>query len=590
MMTRLYPFVILFLLALLVACRNTPTAQQEGTQAVEPPSVEQLLKKAGRGQSEKAQKLRLSAAELAFAQGDIESSSTILAQITQASLPLAEQMQISALTAEIALAQGQNKAAMAALEQPAPAHLDELPLSQQIRYQQVRARVLEANGQALAALRVRLYIAPLLEEEAQQASNDEAIWTLTKDLAPSIHETLGDSVLDGWLTLARSVSEAGALLYQQQDAIRTFVQNNPGHPAAQKLPPELLQLLTQQDQYLSRVALLLPQQGSLAAVGQALRDGFIAAQWQALKAQGRAPLVDVYDSERISDMDAFYQQAKASGALMVIGPLEKPLVRQLAMREQLPLPTLALNYADVQHSGPADLFQFGLAAEDEAREVARRAAADGMRRAVVMVPKSEWGERVLDVFHQSWSALGGELVAVEYLDQPVQISDQVANLLRQLRATSDGFASADFMFLAATSQQAQQVKPTLAYHRAANLPVYATSHLYNGSLMAGQGRDLEGIFFCETPWLLDASNPLRQQVASNWPEANSSLGRLYAMGIDAYHLASRLSLLKDVAGSSYEGLSGQLSLDNNLRIVRRLPWATFRNGQVQRLSPIGEAP
>jgi len=588
MMTRLYPFVIFCLLALLVACRNTPTAQQEGTQAVEPPGVEQLLKQAGRGQSEKAQRLRLSAAELAFTQGDITAASTILAQITQASLPLDAQMQISTLTAEIALAQGQNEAAMAALEHPEPAHLDELPISQQIRYQQVRARVLEANGQLLAALRVRLYIAPLLEEEAQQISNDEAIWTLTKHLAPSIHETSGDSVLDGWLTLARSVSEAGALLYQQQDAIRAFVQNNPAHPAAQKLPLELLQLLQQQDQSLSRVALLLPQEGSLAAVGQALRDGFIAAQWQALEGEGRAPLVDVYDSGQISDMDEFYQSAKAKGAVLVIGPLEKPLVRQLAMREQLPLPTLALNYAEVQHSGPADLFQFGLAAEDEAREVARRAAADGMRRAVVMVPKSEWGERVLDVFHQSWNALGGELVAVEYLDQPVQISDQVANLLRQLRATSDETASADFMFLAATSQQAQQVKPTLAYHRAANLPVYATSHLYNGNLTAGQGRDLEGIFFCETPWLLGADDPLRQQVASSWPEANSSLGRLYAMGIDAFHLASRLSLLKDVAGSSYEGLSGQLSLDNNLRIVRKLPWATFRNGQVQRLPSIGE--
>jgi len=589
MMPRLRPFVIFCLLALLVACRNTPTAQPQGTQAVEPPSVEQLLKQAGRGQSEKAQKRRLAAAELAFEQGDIGTASTILAQITQASLPLAEQMQISALTAEVALAQGQNEAAMAALEHPAPAHLDALPIAQQIRYQQVRARVLEANGQALAALRVRLYIAPLLEEEAQQASNDEAIWTLTKHLAPSIHEASEGSVLDGWLALARSVSEAGALLYQQQDAIRAFVQNNPGHPAAQKLPSELLQLLTQQDQYLPRVALLLPQQGVLATVGQALRDGFIAAQWQALEGEGKAPLVDVYDSEQISDMDEFYQHVKATGAVMVVGPLEKPLVRQLAMREQLPLPTLALNYADVQHSGPADLFQFGLAAEDEAREVARRAAADGMRRAVVMVPKSEWGERVLDVFHQSWNALDGELVAVEYLDQPVQISDQVANLLRQLRATSD-VVSDDFMFLAATSQQAQQVKPTLAYHGAAKLPVYATSHLYNGSLTAGQGRDLEGIFFCETPWLLDASDPLRQQVASSWPEANSSLGRLYAMGIDAFHLASRLSRLKDVAGNSYEGLSGQLFLDNNLRIVRKLPWATFRNGQVQRLPPIGEAP
>jgi len=598
MMLRLRLLVIFCLIGLSMACRNTEEVAHTGGQAVEPPSVEQLLKQAGSGQSVKSQRLRLAAAEQAFAQGDIASAVTILAQITQAALPLGEQMQISALSAELALAQGQKEAALVALEQPWALHLDELPAAQQLRYQRIRALVLEANGQELSALRVRLYIAPLLQE-AERTSNDEAIWRLTQQLAPSMTEPSGDTVLDGWISLARAVSTAGALLYQQQDAVRAFVQENPRHPAAQNLPPELAQLLEQHSQSLPRVALLLPQDGSLAAVGQALRDGFIAAQRQALAEGEAAPVLDVYDSNQISDMDEVYQQAKAAGAVLLIGPLEKPLVRQLAMREQLPLPTLALNYADAQHLVPADLFQFGLAAEDEAREVARRAAADGKRRAVVMVPKSEWGERVLDVFHQSWNTLGGELIAVEYIDQPIQINDQVANLLRQLRArplvadtTQDELpttdvpltnAAVDFMFLAATTQQAQQIKPTLAYHQAADLPVYATSHLYGGHLTAQQMRDLEGIIFCETPWLLGTDTPLRQQVTQIWPQAGGSLGRLYAMGIDAFHLASRLSLLKEVAGSSYEGFSGQLSLDKNQRIVRQLPWATFRYGQVQPL-------
>jgi len=605
MILRLRLLVIFCLIGLSMACRNTEEVAPTGGQAVEPPSVEQLLKQAGSGQSVKSQRLRLAAAEQAFMQGDIANAVTILAQIAKATLPLGEQMQISALSAELALAQGQKEAALAALEQPGALHLDELPAAQQLRYQRVRALVLEANGQKLAALRVRLYIAPLLQEEVERTSNDEAIWRLTQQLAPSITELSGDSVLDGWISLARAVSAAGGLLYQQQDAVRAFIQANPSHPAAQKLPPELMQLLEQHSQSLPRVALLLPQDGSLAAVGLALRDGFIAAQRQALAEGEAAPVLDIYDSNQISDMDEVYQQAKAAGAVLLIGPLEKPLVRQLAMREQLPLPTLALNYADVQHLVPADLFQFGLAAEDEAREVARRAAADGKRRAVVMVPKSEWGERVLDVFHQSWNALGGELVAVEYIDQPIQINDQVANLLRQLRARPLGSdvaqdelatdvaltnAAVDFMFLAATTQQAQQIKPTLAYHQAASLPVYATSHLYSGDLSAQQMRDLEGIIFCETPWLLGADAPLRQQVTQIWPQAGGSLGRLYAMGIDAFHLASRLSLLKEVAGSSYDGFSGQLSLDKNQRIVRQLPWATFRYGQVQRLPEIDTQP
>jgi len=588
MIFRLRPLLIFCLICLLIACRNTEQTVQTGEQvAQQPPNVEKILKQAGKGQSVKSQKLRLAAAELAFEQGDIAASANIFGQITPALLSLSEQMQVSALAAELALAQGQNQAAMRALEQPGAEHLDALPALQQIRYQSVRAQVLEANGQELAALRLRLYIAPLLQEP-QRASNDEAIWALTKQLAPSITEPSGDSVLDGWLNLARAMNNAGNLLYQQQTAIRDFIQQNPGHPATQQLPPELAQLLEHHSQTLPKVALLLPQGGSLAAVGQALRDGFIAAQRQALATSGAAPQLDIYDSNQITDMDEVYQRAQATGAALIIGPLEKPLVRQLAMREQLPLPTLALNYADAQHLGPADLFQFGLAAEDEAREVARRAAADGMRRAVVMVPKSEWGERVLDVFHQSWRAQGGELVAVEFLDQPVQINDQVANLLRQLRARPA--APVDFMFLAATTQQAQQIKPTLAYHQAAGLPVYATSHLYSGDLSAQQMRDLEGIIFCETPWLLETDTPFRQQVTQIWPQAGGSLGRLYAMGIDAFHLTSRLSLLKNEQGSTYQGFSGQLSLDKNQRIVRQLPWATFRNGQVQPLPAIDTQP
>ncbi|WP_404854442.1 penicillin-binding protein activator, partial [Escherichia coli] len=46
------------------------------------------------------------------------------------------------------------------------------------------------------------------------------------------------------------------------------------------------------------------------------------------------------------------------------------------------------------------MFQFGLAAEDEARAVASRAWGDGMRRAVALVPRGEWGDRVLAAFSQ----------------------------------------------------------------------------------------------------------------------------------------------------------------------------------------------
>ena len=141
----------------------------------------------------------------------------------------------------------------------------------------------------------------------------------------------------------------------------------------------------------------------------------------------------------------------------------------------------------------------------------------------------------------------------------------------------------DFIFLAATPQQAQQIKPTLAFQYAGDVPVYATSHLFTGNHSQAQYLDLNGIRFCETPWLLDAHAPLRQEVSNQWPQAGGSLGRLYAMGVDAYRLAPRLGQLKALPDSRIDGLSGSLSLNATQRIERQLPWAEFRGGQVQRL-------
>jgi outer membrane PBP1 activator LpoA protein len=232
--------------------------------------------------------------------------------------------------------------------------------------------------------------------------------------------------------------------------------------------------------------------------------------------------------------------------------------------------------------------------------VARKAWDDGMRRAVALVPRGDWGDRVLAAFSRDWQARGGTLIAAEHVDQPVELAQQIADLL-QLRQ-SEGRAKRlqgvldsnvdtqpsrrqdiDFIFLASTPQQARQIKPTLAFQYAGDLPVYATSNLYTGQNNPAQDQDLNGIRFCETPWLLQTGNPLRQQVVAQWPQAASSLGRLYAMGADAYRLAPRLPELKALPSMQLDGFTGNLSLAPNQRIQRQLPWAEFRNGQAQPL-------
>ncbi|WP_312716592.1 penicillin-binding protein activator [Stutzerimonas nitrititolerans] len=593
MPARLRPIILICLAALLAACASSPTSTLGELPRTPQATTQQLLEQADSSDPQKAALLRLAAADQGFQQGDLDKSREILALVPLEQLPPAQQIFASTLRAELALAANDPQQALQALQHVAFERLGELPVEQQVRSQLVRAKALEASDQPLAAARERIFIAPLLSGE-EARTNHETIWRLVSGLPVTAPQDSTDPDLSGWLALARSVKQAGTL-GQQQRAIDNWVQQNPQHPAAQQLPEPLVMLRELADRPLTHVALLLPMDGPLAGVARALRDGFLAAHLQA-HPEGSELQIELYDSTRLGSLDAFYRQAQAAGVQLVVGPLEKNLVRQLSEKDELPITTLALNYSDAGQTTPPQLFQFGLAAEDEACEVARRAWADGHRRAIALTPRGEWGARVLDAFRRSWEEAGGTLVAAQALAEPVEMANQIASILQirngESRSQSTGGSATqptrrqdvDFLFLAATPQQAQQVKPTLIFQYAGDLPVYATSHLHAANENRSQYLDLEGIRFAETPWLLDPQLPLRQQVERQWPQAGGSLGRLYAMGADAYLLAPRLNQLLALPDTQLEGMSGVLTLNPAQRIERQLPWAEFQDGEVRSLT------
>lgn len=598
MITRLRALFVIGLLSGLAACSSSPSSDLAPLPLTPNASIEQQLQQANSSKPAHAAQLRLAAAEQALQQGKYSQAQSILAQVNPEHLPANQQMLAQVLRAETALAQQQAGPALSALTQPNMAQLSGAPTDLQARAHQARAQALALDGQTLAAARERVYLGTLLPS-AQQAANHEHIWALVSALKAGQLTATGEQDLDGWLELAR-LSQQGNLS-QQQSAINDWLTRHPEHPAALATPTALSQLLHTHIASVSSIALLLPQSGPLASVARALRDGFISAQMHDTNTD--APTVKLYDSSQISSLDAFYQQAQQDGINLVVGPLEKPLVKQLADRAQLPITTLALNYSEAQQNVPAQLYQFGLAAEDEAREAARRARADGFERAVALVPKGEWGERVLRAFDDEFQRLGGTLLDHRLIDQPVQLAQQIADLFK-LRATAQSSQSlsstrdqtperrddVEFLFLAATPQQAQQVKPTLVFQYVGDVPVYATSHIFAGNLTAAQLQDLDGIRFCETPWLLNSDSELQQRFIQQWPQASGSLGRLYAMGIDAFALSTQLQQLS-FGDFAIDGYTGTLRLGDQQRIERQLPWAEIRHGQILNLAePVQIAP
>ena len=89
---------------------------------------------------------------------------------------------------------------------------------------------------------------------------------------------------------------------------------------------------------------------------------------------------------------------------------------------------------------------------------------------------------------------------------------------------------------------------------------------------------MDGLLVAETPWLLEQDDPLYQSVTASWPQAAGPLGRLYAMGIDAQRIFSRLPQMRQYPDTRIEGATGLLSLTQGGRIQRDLAWGQIEDG------------
>jgi hypothetical protein len=297
-----------------------------------------------------------------------------------------------------------------------------------------------------------------------------------------------------------------------------------------------------------------------------------------------------------------YQQAVIAGADMIVGPLTKDSVNNLAASGNLTIPVLALNRVSNPGQLPPQLYQFGLSPENEAEQVAERIMLDGLHQGVALVPEGPWGERILQTFNDRLVQLGGELVDVAFykandklFSQPTQqllkINESEARYRRLKRLLNDDIKfeqrrrqDIDFVFLAAFPRQARQIRPELKFFSAGNLPVYATSHVYSGKLDPARDNDMDGIIFGDIPWLLQSSpSMIKSGVEQAWPQQAGSQARLYAMGADAYNVLPYLKRLGTNPLERYFGETGVLQLDANRHLNRQLLWARFVNGVPTRL-------
>ena len=506
-----------------------------------------------------------------------------------------------------------NRAAIAIVEQR-PAQvltlLGKVPASGPFvaDYHRLRAEAYLQESRFFLSARERVLLDPLLTD--QQLENEFAIWESLNRLTDTELQTLRTSSppdpLSGWMELV----ELTRLYLQQPDALADVIphwqQRYPNHPASKAFIPELLKSMRAAGQAPEHIALLLPLNGKLANAANAIRDGVLAA-WYDTPAASSRPQIQVYDSGATAeDTVTAYLQAITDGAQFIIGPLRKESVHALAIQPQLAAPVLALNQIEDTALFNTALYQFGLAPEDEAREVARLAWREGFTRTIALLPNTDWGERVYAAFATEWQQLGGVILEAERYDNSRtdhgKIISKVLNLdsskARQQQLTRHlGTAlefeprrrqDVDFVFLVASSRQARLIRPQLRFYRATSLPVYTTSRVYSGYPDAGKDADMNGIIFCDMPWTLESgnnSNHLQQTINASWPNNASRYRRLYALGIDAYRLTPYLGELGNNMFGAYHGVTGNLSLGARGHINRSLRCAKFIRGLPVLLEP-----
>ncbi len=521
-----------------------------------------------------------------------ESATDVSAQTARAS--------ISLVSTEIAIAEKN-----AALANQIITEIKPITREQKIKFYALKADLDYLTGKYMFAVDRRVQLDAYLVELKDKNRNYRKIWAALSNLTgPQLNKQRSDNpVIKGWLDLARVMRSGQQDISKLENDLLDWGTRHPLHPVGDAFLSELLNNYQFEVSETKQIAVLLPMSGNLSKVTDTIKNGLLSAYYNDSNSPIK-PVIKFYDSsnEKLT-FQQLYEQAIYDGATHIIGPLDKIIINQLAQQSELDIPVLTLNYSENSLNYTENLFQFGLSPVDEAQQVAELAIRQNKFTAAVFYPDSEWGRRLYKAFSEHYQLLGGKvLTAADYvtntndyrrpvralfnLDQSAIRRQKVENTISQ-KTESEPYRrqDIDMIFLVATHHSARGIMPAFKFHHAGDLPVYSTSHVYAGKLDRELDRDLNGLVFCDLPWILQNNSPLAKVFTQNWPQ-QEKLTRLFALGIDAYHLVYNLDYLKNNDYAFFDGQTGNIQLDDHNRITRKLLWAKFKKGKAVYFEPV----
>jgi outer membrane PBP1 activator LpoA protein len=411
-----------------------------------------------------------------------------------------------------------------------------------------------------------------------------------------------DPIVRGWLELGAIATDTrGASLTGAAESA-AWRAKYPNHPALEILPQALPAPLVSAAAG-GRVALLLPLTGAAAGQAATVRDGFQSAYDQV--PQATRPDLRIYDTGALPPSEAI-AEAHAAGSTFIVGPLTREDVLAVAALGSESIPVLALNYLPADRQAPSGLYQFALSPENEARLVARRLIADGHHRGIVLAPRGDWGNRVIDAFSHELSAGGGSVISQAQYDSSendygyelqsiLRVSDAEARHqhLQSVLGTKLNFeprhrADIEFVFMITErAVNARLMLPQLKFFYAGDIPTYALSTAYEPDSLDAN-RDIDGLIYPDMPWMVNDDGgieAIRSTIGAAWEGKASWRSRLFAFGYDACQLMVAMSgAHPNPSDVQVAGLTGQLNFDPKGRVQRDLIWVQIRDGEPKRLA------
>ena len=476
-------------------------------------------------------------------------------------------------------------------------------------YHQTRAEAYRQLEQPNSYLVEMLSAFSAAANQTTTAAEVDTFWSVLKTRSTTELDSIrmmDTPTSNSWLSLADIAKQHLTDRQALELALSNWQQEHPNHPASLSIVPELI---SNAERYTliqpKQIALILPLSNRYQKAGQAIRDGFVSG-WMEFSVS--KPELKIYDSTT-GNINQIYQQAVDQGADLVVGPLLRDNIIDLLNNDNLMVNTLLLNYLAAEQIPQNDtvlpgvnLFQVGLSPEQEARQIAQQAYADGHSSALVLTPANNKGQSILDSFQQEFESLGGQVLEYTSFDnssnsyiqniRAILNSDISKQRAADLRATINltiesetrSRQDADMLFLHARNLAAKQIVPMLYFEQQNRIPIYATSDIHTKSGADEDNTDINNVTFVDIPWLLSNSvmaENIRNQFQQHWPGADYFLYRLYALGNDTYRIIDNLANMRSNPNMNLQGLSGTLLLNKTGEIQRQLTLGIFQEGQAQ---------